>query len=269
MSFYSQHGEDVLANEIFKDKNEGFFVEIGCIDGRRFSNTLYFEEKGWQGLCIEAHYDYISLLKKNRPHSIVCDYAVGETNKDNAIFYTNTRGSLSTLNKKQEKHFQDKYDKYFSGFKEQTVKIRTLNYILDKYKVEAIDILSLDIEGYEIEALQGLNINKYQPRLLIIESDNASHEKQLDSKLSKTDYHKSIRIHNNIFYLRDKEDHLKVADKKIRATLIHTEHPLDKHGDKKVKVLIDTTKGISKSMKDLMNNKTSSIQKFYKNLIKS
>ena len=78
VNYYSQHGEDFLLDRLLSDKKRGFFVEVGCIDGRRFSNTLIFEERGWRGLCVEAHTGYIELLRQNRPNSIVCHCAAGE-----------------------------------------------------------------------------------------------------------------------------------------------------------------------------------------------
>ena len=43
--FYSQCKQDQFVYEtFFKDKKDGFFVEIGADDGITFSNTLFFEE---------------------------------------------------------------------------------------------------------------------------------------------------------------------------------------------------------------------------------
>jgi hypothetical protein len=100
--FYSQNGEDFILNELLGNKKSGFFVEVGCIDGRRFSNTLLFEQMGWQGLCVEAHADYIEILERNRPNSIIYHGAVGEKDEPNVIFYANSRGSLSTLDRSKE-----------------------------------------------------------------------------------------------------------------------------------------------------------------------
>ena len=38
-------------------EKKGFFVEIGCIDGKMLSNTLHFEEKGWNGIPDQYHGD--------------------------------------------------------------------------------------------------------------------------------------------------------------------------------------------------------------------
>jgi len=46
MTSYSQFGQDNhLINNIYKNKNNGFFIEIGAYDGVQMSNTLLLEEK--------------------------------------------------------------------------------------------------------------------------------------------------------------------------------------------------------------------------------
>ena len=104
--FYSQHGEDFLVDKIFNGKTKGTYVEVGCLDGIEYSNTYYFEKKGWNGVCIEAHNDFIPILKQNRPKSTVVHCAAGEENKDEVTFYANKIGSLSTLDKNEEERWQ-------------------------------------------------------------------------------------------------------------------------------------------------------------------
>jgi FkbM family methyltransferase len=234
--FYSQNGEDIILNELFKDKKEGFFVEIGCIDGRRFSNTLTFEERGWKGLCVEAHVGYIELLKKNRPNSIICHCAVGEQDEDDVTFYANARGSLSSLDGNRESYFREKYDKWFTGFEQQKVKKRSLNSIFRYYNIEKIDILSLDIEGYEVQALKGLNLDHFKPRVFVIEEDNADDEVAIDRILIPHGYSKAYRQAQNVFYLSSEVPFISPDGKIIKAMLTHTQHPLDDDGDKLVEV---------------------------------
>jgi FkbM family methyltransferase len=239
-NYYSQHGEDALLDLLFKDQENGFFVEVGCIDGKRFSNTLTFEERGWKGMCVEAHAGYIDLLKRNRPNSVICHCAAGETDEV-AVFYANARGSLSTLDKSQESHFQTNYAPYFSGFEEQQVKKVRMSTLLDANKIYEIDILSLDIEGYEVEAMKGLDLSRHKPKVMVIESDNSQHEAQLDALILPHGYIKSVKLDVNLFYVRDKKMDESLKGKKLIIQLTHTQHPLDSDGDKKVNVTIDTT----------------------------
>jgi len=239
--YYSQQGEDALLDLIFGNQTEGFFVEVGCIDGRRFSNTLTFEERGWKGVCVEAHSGYIKSLKKNRPNSIICHCAAGEADED-AIFYANARGSLSTLDKTKEENFQLNYGSYFSGFEEQHVKKARLSTLLDTHHLGEIDILSLDIEGYEVEAMKGLDLTRHRPKVLVIESDSSQHDAQLDALILPYGYTKSVKLSVNQYYVSDKEMDKALKGKRFTAHITHTQHPLDTDGDKELSVTIDTTR---------------------------
>lgn len=207
--YYSQHGEDFLLNKIFKGKADGYYVEVGCLDGIEFSNTYFFEKKGWQGMCIEAHNDFIGALSKNRPNSKVVHCAVGETNKEKVTFYANKVGSLSTLDKDEEERWKANYAKDFYGFEEQEVSMRTLTSVFDELRVKTIDLVSLDIEGYEVQALIGLDFKKYSPRIFIIEYKDEIHKSQVDDILHKNQYHFLSKIGCNLFYS------LNIEDKKI------------------------------------------------------
>lgn len=206
--FYSQHGEDFLLNKIFGGKREGYYVEIGCLDGIEFSNTYYFEKKGWKGLCVEAHKDFIAALKINRPNATVVHAAVGEEDKDKVTFYANKVGSLSTLDRNEEERWKTNYAPYFHGFEEQTVRMRTLTSIFDEVKPGQIDFVSLDIEGYEVQALSGMDFGKYKPRIFIIEYKDDQHRAQIEKYLLPQGYHFLARLGCNMFYSLKPEDGL-------------------------------------------------------------
>ena len=241
MAYYSQHGEDILLHRMFENQEKGFFVEVGCIDGLCFSNTMVFEEMGWSGICVEAHAGYIDLLRKNRPNSLVCHFAAGEKD-ESTVFYANARGSLSTLDKTKEKVWKKGYGEYFSGFEEQKVSKIKLSSLFDQLGISEIDILSLDIEGYEIEALKGLDLSRHRPKALLIESDSLWHEAKLDCMLLSAGYCKSIKFGGNIFYVSDYALAERIEGKVFEGVITHTQHPLDSRGDKCISVKVGGVK---------------------------
>ena len=204
--YYSQHGEDFLVNKIFNDTKTGVFVEIGCLDGIEYSNTFYFEKKGWKGVCIEAHTDFIPLLVKNRPGSTIVHCAIGAEDKEKVIFYANKIGSLSTLDKSEEDRWKKDYNQYFTGFEEQIVQMRTLTSVFDELKLDNIDFVSLDIEGYEVQALMGLDFTKYKPKVFIIEFKNLEHKIKIEQILFNCGYSYLGIIGCNLFYSTKKSD---------------------------------------------------------------
>ncbi len=237
-NYYSQHGEDYLLDLMYKDLKNGFFVEVGCIDGRLFSNTLYFEEKGWTGMCVEAHPDYVELIKRNRPKSIVCHCAVGEKDEDDVIFYANRRGSLSTLDPTQEERWRRDFAPYFHGFEEKKVSKRTLTSLFREHGIKNIDILSVDIEGYEVQALRGLDFAQYRPAVIVVETDGASQEKDQDEILLPHGYIKAGRLAGNIFYTLEHSFVERISNVNTTINVIQSRHPLDPGRDTVVKKTI-------------------------------
>ena len=52
-----------IVSDLFKDQNEGFFIEAGAYDGEVYSNSLYFEiKRGWKGLLVEPNPDALADL---------------------------------------------------------------------------------------------------------------------------------------------------------------------------------------------------------------
>ncbi|MEJ7645121.1 MAG: FkbM family methyltransferase [Chryseolinea sp.] len=202
--YYSQHGEDFLLDRIFEGKSDGFFVEVGCLDGIEFSNSYFFEEKGWTGLCIEPHRDFLTALRKNRPRSTVVPYAIGEEDRDDVTFYANKLGSLSTLDKGEEKRWEEDYKDFFFGFEEQKVSVRKLTTVFMEQGVTEIDFLSLDIEGFEIFALKGLDLKKFRPKVFVIEYKNDEQRQQIENMLTPHGYFYLGNLGCNSFFSLEK-----------------------------------------------------------------
>jgi len=231
LSFYSQNGEDFLISRLFEGQARGRFVEVGCIDGRRFANSLSLEEQGWEGLCIEAHPGYMDLLRANRPGSRVVHCAIGDRDQAEVTFYANRRGSLSTLKPEMEPHFREHYAPYFSGFEPCSVPLRTLSSVLDEYGVTDVDVLSLDIEGAELDALRGIDFSRHRPRLLVVECLTPQEVLAVEAILLPAGYMPGFRVSSNYFYTTEPELLEHVRGGPFAVELIHTRHPLDEGGD--------------------------------------
>lgn len=220
--FYAQAGEDVVLARLLPSP-VGVFAEIGCIDGLRFSNTYQFEQKG---LCVEAHADYIPLLKRNRPASVVVHAAVADSGE--VVFYANKRGSLSTLDPSKETEFRERYSPWFHGFTTQHVPLRALSSIIDEIGLPALDFISIDVEGSELNVLRGLDLTRHRPRIMIIEADSPADLAQLTAHLNHQYYRLLGSVANNAFFA---EYNFAVPanfdQQPFRASLCHTPHPLD------------------------------------------
>jgi FkbM family methyltransferase len=189
--YVSQYGEDFFLDEIFLHKHHGICIDVGASEGIRFNNSYFFDLfRNWKCICVEPHAQYYELLCNNRsPNTTKIQCAVSDFEKDKTTFYTNKRGSLSTLNKELESSFAKSYKDYFFGFKEQQISVTTLNSIiknnLNDEEQKNIDFISIDVEGTEIDTLKGLDLVEYRVPILIIELNDFA---TIDSYLKKYDY---------------------------------------------------------------------------------
>jgi FkbM family methyltransferase len=52
-----------------------------------------------------------------------------------------------------------------------SVRARSLSNLLDRHNIKKIDLLSLDVEGYEVQALLGLDMKRHRPTYILVEAN--------------------------------------------------------------------------------------------------
>ena len=159
---YSAHKEDLIVKKFFKNKKNGFFVDVGCHHPSRINNTFLLYHLGWRGVNIDMNKLSIDLFNVCRKEDTNLNYAV--SGKNNIInFYTNKEHSLTSSILKKSNFEKFKYKK--------TIESKTLTSILKKtkYRNKQIDFLNIDAEGVDFQVLKSLDFNIYKPKLICIE----------------------------------------------------------------------------------------------------
>ena len=171
--YFSQAGQDKRVKDaFFRNRKDGFFLEIGAFDGVTGSNCLHFEKfMGWDGVAAEPSRTQYKFLEKNRRCQTV-NKAVGFSG-DTVEFVEVVEGPamLSGVNSEDfamTKTFLDNDDAS-----------RTITYDVETVSVmelvgdrSLVDFMSLDIEGAEMKVLESIDFDRVQMRVIAVENSD-------------------------------------------------------------------------------------------------
>ena len=100
---YSMDGEDLVISNYFKNKNKGFYVDIGCYHPLHRNNTFLLHKKGWKGINIDIHNFSIELFNYLRPSDLNYNFAVSNKNEIIEMYFQKELSQLSTTEHDQAK----------------------------------------------------------------------------------------------------------------------------------------------------------------------
>ena len=177
---YSRPSLDEMDRKLEKylPHRDGFFIEVGANNGFSQSNTYYFEQlRGWTGILIEGIPELYEQCVLERPKSKVFNCAL-VANDCTEPYITMKYANLMSIvegafkSKSADENHIKKGQEVQPNLATYEIQVptKTLTSILDECKVEKIDLFSLDVEGFELNVLKGLDFNKYRPKYMLIEA---------------------------------------------------------------------------------------------------
>lgn len=197
----AQLKQDVILDEhFFKGKRDGIFVEIGALDGISGSNTYFFEkERNWSGILIEPNpIEFKKLMECDRKLSHKENCAIFSEEKD--VNFLSIEGPCNVLSGivefydprhmeriNRELKMYESYDishEYYSRKEIIKVKGLKLQTLLDKHLISHIDLLSIDVEGAELQVLESIDYNKTSIDCILLEN-NYGIDKEFNFLVSK------------------------------------------------------------------------------------
>ena len=158
---YSNWGIDMMADFIFREKNKGVYIDIGCHHPMINNNTYPLYKRGWNGINIDIDYSAIDSFNFLRSKDTNIEIAVSDTIGNSDLFFYHNRAAKNTLSK----------EKGLDAKQIRSIKTTTLNKIIQEsiYKDQKINFLTIDVEGFELNVLRGFDFKKYKPELVVVE----------------------------------------------------------------------------------------------------
>jgi FkbM family methyltransferase len=164
-SRHTEGPEEWVIRDFFSDRRDGFFVDVGANDYRKWSKTYYLETAlGWSGLAVEPQQVFAADYAAHRPRTKFLPFFVSDTSNEQAKMYVLTNNRTVTSGNRAF------VEQFGSNPEEQTATTITLNDLFEAENVQRVDFLNIDIELWEPKALAGLDLNRYRPELVCIEA---------------------------------------------------------------------------------------------------
>ena len=187
---YSQEGEDLIVARLFDGISNGFFVDVGAHHPIRHSNTYLLYRRGWRGINIDATPGSMAEFRRLRPRDINIECLVANDLSPQR-FYAFNESALNTASGRLA-HERPLENANYQITSEVDLRPRPLASLLDEFLPHgmAIDLMSVDVEGLDLDVLRSNDWGRYRPKLLLVEV--------LHTELADLERHEIVR------FLRDR-----------------------------------------------------------------
>jgi len=139
----------------------------------KYNNTYLLYKRGWNGINIDSDSKSINTFNELRKDDYNVKSIISSSNKKINYYFYHDRSALNTVDTKLVKSRKNKPQKI--------IKLPALS--LDKiiknspYRNKKINLLSIDIENHEYEALRNFQFKKYKIDMIVTECLNIGKKK--------------------------------------------------------------------------------------------
>ncbi len=216
---HGQHGEDYRLEEIFAQVSQGVCIEVGAFDGVVGSATYAFELLGWTTILVEPQPDLAAAIARSRRGRL---FAVAAGDHPGEVWIA--------------PHPTDPAQTGVSARPPETdggedaapvaVPMRTLDSILAECGVDRVDFATIDVEGFELAVLKGWDLDRWRPRVVILEDNTRGLDTTIPHYLRERGYVCFAHTGVNDWYAHSSDRALATTVACLRQRLRKALHPL-------------------------------------------
>ena len=226
VEFRSEFGEDMLLWDLLGQAT-GSCVEVGAFDGYRFSVSYAFDAIGWRSVLVEPLPERHAECVRRRPAAHVEHAALGPSGSTGTVTFTAVKGYEMLSYMQHEgmatEHLKGIHQTASSTY-EVTVPLTTMDAVLERSGVATLDFASIDVEGAEMSVLRGFNLDRWKPRVLLIEDNSLGKRSEVAEYLAQHGYEDALRLAINRVYIRKDQPELLARAREL-AEITHYPSP--------------------------------------------
>jgi FkbM family methyltransferase len=186
--------------EVFRDRESIFFLQIGTSDGVISDplHPLLKRKPNWRGVFVEPIGFVFEKLKKNYRNSgrFIYENVAIAPNAGKQKFYSLSEEARDEKGEKLPfyyyqlgsfdlnhllKHLDGRLAQFVTATEIECIPLATL---LEKHRIDSIDLILIDTEGYDYKILAQVDFERYHPKVIVYEHTHLSdEEKNLALKL--------------------------------------------------------------------------------------
>lgn len=202
---HAQFGEDLRLLLIFGSQSHGTCAEVGAYDGVTGSATRAFEERNWRTILVEPIPELAAQVRLNRKGRL---FAAAAGPENGSVTIRRARGDLAISAVDPGIWQKNLYDLRGESWDDLVVPQFTLDHMLAEAGVETLDFITIDVEGYELSVLQGFDLGRWKPRVLIIEDNSRGLDRLVPAHLARAGYACFAHTGVNDWYARTNDHEL-------------------------------------------------------------
>ena len=123
---------------------------------------------------VEPNPAFCEKLRRIRPGDVVLNVGVGTSGRTEADYYMFSNSPMNTFSKQQAEGLPKVYGDRIDKPKVIKMPLVPVNEVIaQQFPAGVPDLLSVDVEGLDLEILRSLDFTKFAPRVVCVETDNS------------------------------------------------------------------------------------------------
>lgn len=182
---FSFEGEDRILRSLFRHVPRGVYVDVGCNDPVRHNNTYLFYLDGWDGIAIDANQEYQDRWLSVRPRDRFLSALVSNIPEIRSFNVFRDR-TMSSVDSETVARYAERL-----GEAEKVLDLPafTLSYLIEKNLPSKSDseihLVTVDVEGWDLKVLQGLDFARHLPGCIVVETKGLNLSRPYENEISR------------------------------------------------------------------------------------